>query len=299
MRFIMKIFIYSLLIVSIFISSVGLSQEPSQQNLKLYQTKIKLAQDLDLYNKPINQVIEAIAKSFMNTPYEANTLDKPGKESLVIHLTGLDCTTFVENVLALAINIKKKGDFEDYTKTLQKIRYRDGVIKNYTSRLHYFSDWIFDNQKKKTIKDISHEIGGEPIQFQVNFMSQHPEDYSVLKAQPECVPMIFKQELGINKRNYFYIPKARFEKNSTAIQSGDLLAITTHKKGLDIAHVGIAIRVADRKIYLLHASSQGKKVEVTKFPLSQYLENIATDTGVIVLRPLEPSLSDFFKPKTT
>lgn len=263
-----------------------LAQEYSQQDLQLYQTKIKLARDLNLYNKPINQVIEVIAKSFINTPYEANTLDKPVEENLVIHLTGLDCTTFIENILALAINIKQKGDFEDYAKTLQKIRYRDGIIKNYTSRLHYFPDWIFDNQKKKTIKDISQEIGGQPIRFQVNLMSQHPDNYMGLKMHPEFVSIFFKQELTINKREYFYIPKYKVEKISAAIQSGDLLAITTNKKGLDIAHVGVAIRAADGKIYMLHASSQGKKVEITQFPLSQYLENITTDTGIIVLRPL-------------
>lgn len=286
----MKLFNFLLMMnLTIFLPSLSLAKIYSEQDLQIYQTKIKLAEDLNLYNKPINQVVEVIAKSFINTPYEASTLDQPGEENLVIHLTGLDCTTFVENVLALAMNIKQKGDFENYTKDLQKIRYRDGVINHYPSRLHYFSDWIFDNQKKKIVKDVSQEMGGELIKFQVNFMSQHPGSYEALKIHSEFVPIIFKQELNINKRNYFYIPKAEVEKNSAGIQSGDLLGITANKKGLDVAHVGIAIRMTDGRIYLLHASSKGKKVEITQFPLSQYLENIATDTGVMILRPLEPS----------
>ena len=141
--------------------------------------------DKSLSDKPINEVIVEIGKNFLETEYVAHTLEKEGDEQLVINLTGLDCTTFLETALTFARCIKKgKTSIDDYQKELTLIRYRDGKINQYPSRLHYFSDWIYNNQQKGIVKDISKEIGGKKIKFSVNFMSENPKYYKQLKEQP-------------------------------------------------------------------------------------------------------------------
>jgi hypothetical protein len=250
--------------------------------------KFKLATDKNLENEPINDVIAEIGKSFIGTEYREHTLEREGAESLVINFSGLDCTTFLENSLAITRCIKeKKTSFENFKKELIKIRYREGIIDKYPSRLHYFSDWIFDNEKKGIIKNISKEIGGMPLKFDLNFMSTHPDNYLELKDHPEFIPIIEKQEKEISRRKYYFVPKENIIELEKKIHNGDLIAITSDIKGLDINHVGIALRLDDGRIHLLHAPNKGFKVQVAEMPLTDYLSKIKHDTGIIIIRALE------------
>ena len=282
----MKLLKIIFLVLSFSIAS--LAQIYSDKDMEICKSKIELAVDKKLADKPINEVISEIGKSFLDTPYEAFSLEQEGEEQLVIHLTGLDCTTFLENTLTLSRCIKKqKTSFEDYQKELTFIRYRDGKIDEYPSRLHYFSDWIFNNTKKGILKDVTKTIGGEPITFNVFFMSKNPDKYKHLTETPEFIPIIAKQEEAINKREYYYIPKEKVEKIESKIHNGDLIAITTNLKGLDIGHVGIAVKESDGRIHFLHAPLTGSKVQISEKPLPEYLAAIKKHTGIIVLRVAE------------
>ncbi len=263
----------------------------SGKDVHICKDKFQLAVEKNLENKPIGDVIVAIGKSFTGTDYEAHTLEKGKTESLVINLTGLDCTTFLENTLAFARLIKeKKNSFNDYEKELTKIRYRDGIINQYPSRLNYFSDWIYDNEKKGIVKNISKELGGIPVRFEVDFMSTHPGSYIELKEHPEFIPVIRSQEKEISGRTYYFIPKTDVVSVEDKIESGDLIAFTSAVKGLDINHVGIAVRMDDGKIHLLNAPNVGYKVQINKLPLVEYLQKEKKDTGIMVLRALEPNI---------
>ena len=261
----------------------------SEKDVEICNSKFQLAVDKNLEEKPIGDVIAEIGKSFIGTNYLAHGLEKDGSEHLVINLTGLDCTTFLENTLVLARCIKK-GDttFENYQKELQFIRYRKGIIDKYPSRLHYFSDWIYDNVQKGIVEDITKEIGAQKIKFKIDFMSTHPESYKQLEENPDFIPVIEKQEKEIRCREYFYIPKEELESKAEQIQNGDLIAITTNVAGLDIGHVGIAVRMEDNRIHILHAPDIGYKVQISDLPLFEYLNKLKKDTGIIILRPLEP-----------
>jgi len=276
--------------LSLFLFSSNInSQVFSEKDVEVCKSKFTLAVDKSLSEKPISEVVVEIGKSFLKTEYVAHTLEKEGDEQLVINLTGLDCTTFLETSLAFARCIKKgKTSFEDYQNELTFIRYRDGKIDKYPSRLHYFSDWIFNNQQKGIVKDITEEIGGKKIKFDVNFMSENPKYYKQLQENPEFIAVISKQEKEINSRQYYYIPEDDIEKLESKIQSGDLIALTTSDKGLDIGHVGLAIKMDNGRIHFLHAPLAGSKVQITESPLSDYAKKIKKHTGIIVLRVLEP-----------
>jgi hypothetical protein len=267
-----------------------IAQVYDEKDVEICQSKFQLAINKNLADKTIGDVIAEIGKSFIGTDYLAHSLEAEGDEKLVINLTGLDCNTFLENALVLARCIKE-GDnsFENYQDELQFIRYRGGVIEGYTSRLHYFSDWIYDNVAKGVIGDVTKEIGGQKIKFKINFMSTHPDSYKQLEENPDFIPIIQDQEKKIGCRDYYYIPKEELKSKEEKIKNGDLLAITTTVKGLDIGHVGIAVKMEDGRIHLLHAPHENSKVQISEERLSDYLMKYKRHSGVIILRAIEPT----------
>lgn len=273
------------------------SQIYSDSDITICNSKFSYAASADLSEESITDIVADIGKTFLGTEYLAHGIEDKGEEQLVINLKGLDCTTFVENALVFARLIKMgKTNFKDYEDELQKVRYRNGVINKYPSRLHYFTDWIYDNEKKGIIDDITELVGGKPIQFHLNFMSAHPESYQQLKEHPDFVKEIRKQEAEISKRNYMYVPKERIGFVENQIENGDIIAFTTSIPGLDVSHVGIAVRMEDDRIHILHAPNSGVSVQITTDPLSAYINRIKKDTGIIVLKPLDPTqknLSDY------
>ena len=110
-----------------------------------------------------------------------------------------------------------------------------------------------------------------------------------LEKNPDFIPVIRKQEEEINKRTYYFIPQEKIREAENSIEDGDLLAFTSNVKGLDVNHVGIAIRMDDGRIHILHAPDVGYKVQISDYPLSEYVNKLKKDTGVIILRPLEPN----------
>jgi hypothetical protein len=250
--------------------------------------KFELAASLQLRTKPIGQVIIEMGKSFLGTDYVANALEQPGDEHLVVNLHGLDCVSFYENTLVFARCIKKdKTTFEDYKNELQFIRYRGGVINGYPSRLHYTSDYFYDNEKKHVFKVVTKDVGGARFTKTVNFMSTHPESYRQIKEHPEFAAMIRKQEAAINGRKLYHVPTHVIPKVAPKIHDGDIIGITTDIAGMDVSHTGIAIW-QDNKLHFMHAPITGAKVQITEKTLAEYLAASPKRLGIMIARPLEP-----------
>ena len=255
----------------------------------LCSKKFELAGSLHLRKKPIGEVVVEMGKSFLGTDYVANTLERSGEEHLVVNLRGLDCVSFYENALVFARCIKmNKTTFDDYQAELQFIRYRSGVIKGYPSRLHYSSDYFFDNEKKKVLTVITKSIGGVRYQKTINFMSTHPESYRQLKERPELLSVIRAQEEAINRRSLYHFPTKTVAKIASKIHDGDILGITTDIPGMDVSHTGIALW-QNGKLHFLHAPLSGSKVQITEKPLAAYLAASPKRLGIMVARPIEPS----------
>ena len=230
-----------------------------------------------------DQLVLEIGKFFMGTPYRAGTLEMKGAEHLVVNLREHDCFTFVENVVALAWLVKsRKESLGAFRRLLLKIRYRQGRLQGYSSRLHYFSDWIHDNQEKGIVRDITAEVGGRPLRKAITFMTTHPDLYPPLKNATNLRRMK-SVERTINKRSRYFIPKRAVRGLEDRIRDGDLIAITTNTEGLDVQHVGLAVRVKHR-IHLLHASSTEGKVVLSKKTLYRHLMERSTRSGIMVAR---------------
>ena len=279
----------SIVILFVYFGFISLNAQIfSEKDIEICNAKFEFAVSRSLSEKPLNEIIVEIGKSFLGTEYVAHTAEKEGEEQLVINFSGLDCTTFLETSLTLARCIKQnKFSFENYQTELTFIRYRDGKIDRYPSRLHYFSDWIYNNVKKGIIKDVTKEIGGEEKVFNINYMSSNPHLYLHLRETPEFIPIIKSQEVEISKRTYYYIPKNKINGIEEKIQTGDLISLTTSIEGLDIGHVGFAVKMEDGKIHFMHAPLAGSKVQISELPLSDYAKKIKKHTGIIVLRTQE------------
>jgi hypothetical protein len=255
----------------------------------LCKKKFDLAVSLSLAKKPVNEVIVAMGRTFLGTDYLAHALEVPGEERLVVNMSGLDCVSFYENALVLARCVKmNRTTFDDYKEQLQLIRYRGGVIDGYLSRLHYTTDYMYDNVKKGVWKDVTREIGGVPYKKTVNFMSTHPESYRQLKEDPSLVAGIRKMEEEVSRRTNFYIPKDNVEAVQTKIWGGDIVGITTDIDGLDTSHTGILVR-ENGELRLMHAPIARSKVQITEKTLADYLAGNKRQTGIIVVRAIEPS----------
>lgn len=229
-------------------------------------------------------LLEKVGRSFIGSPYKAHTLEQGEHESLVINLQEFDCTTFVETCLALSTSFKMGGyTFDSYQYILKRIRYREGYIDGYNSRLHYFTDWITDNSVSGYVKDNSKIFDGVPYPNKVDFMSTHVSAYPQLVKDSSLIEGLIKIEKEISARNYFYIPKEDLHKNELYLEEGWIVAFTTDIKGLDVIHTGITVRLGD-KIHLLHASSDEGKVVVSEKTLVEYVMGNRLQTGVILLK---------------
>lgn len=236
-------------------------------------------------DKTIAELVVLVGKFFKETPYVAHTLETD-EEQLVINLRGLDCTTYAENCLAIARTIKNDNlTFERFKEELMQIRYHSGVIDGYPSRLHYFSDWIFVNDKKRLVRHVSKEIANTNYPNTVNFMSTHPDSYKQLKNNTEFQQQLAQQEKEISARKIFFLPKEKLADFESKLQEGDIIGITTSISGLDITHVGLIVK-NNEKVHLMHASSKAGKVIISEITLKEYLMGRKSAIGIMVARPL-------------
>lgn len=229
------------------------------------------------------------ARKLLELPYVAHTLEVNRRERLVVNLRQLDCTTYVENVVALTMCARQKAyTFNAFCDNLRTIRYRGGSVPHYVKRLHYFTDWIEDNTAKGLCREVQAPVPPFTAVQDINvyYMSTYPEKYKMLKDNPEYVPQIAETEKALNKKSFRYVPKSAV-KNTTLLRStikdGDILALTTTLKGLDIQHVGFAVW-HDDGLHLLNASSLRRKVVEEPLTLYSYLQRQRTMTGVRVVR---------------
>ena len=231
------------------------------------------------------------ARQFIGKPYVAHTLEVNDEEQLVVNTRQLDCTTLVENVTALTLCVYRHlYTWRDFCNALVELRYRGGILNGYTSRLHYFSDWIDDNTAMANVAETQRPTPPFTATqtIDVYYMSQHPQAYKALKQHPQMVADIKAQEDALSGRQYRYIPKSQVDDTRamrSAVRDGDIIAITCSKPGLDIAHLGFAVW-RDDGLHLLNASQLHKRVVEEPMTLGQYLSKHPSHTGIRIVRIL-------------
>ena len=232
---------------------------------------------------PLGDIVARVGLEFVSVPYGAGTLDtNPEQEKLTVNFSELDCVTFFENSLGIARCIKQQRyEFVDLLEQIKFTRYRDGILTDYSSRLHYTSDWILNNIEKGTIKDVTKEIGGVEHHFHLSYMTTHSAKYTALsqKNSDSLIQKIREIEIKISKKTFHIIPTNQISRASRNINDGDIIAIAINTKGLDYGHLGISL---NKK--LMHASRRSQKV-IIDGSISQYVNFNTNNIGITVLRP--------------
>ena len=258
---------------------------PAAQDSIIFEQVMEDARAERLDTLPIGEVVARIAQRFVGAPYTPYTLERAGAEGLVVNLREFDCVTLVESALALARTVVSgRHEFARFRDELRRIRYRGGELSGYASRLHYFTDWIGDNQRKGVVVDLTRELGGVLDAAPIDFMSAHADAYRQL-ADAENLAAIRSVEQRLSAQPRHVIPERAIAGVASKIRNGDVIAATSTERGLDVAHTGIALWV-DGRLHLLHAPLVGESVEISRLPLAQRIVDIDAQDGILVARPL-------------
>ena len=230
------------------------------------------------------------ARQILGRPYVAHTLELyPDDERLVLNTKEVDCTTYVDVVVALTI-CARRGDtsFRQFAHQLHQQRYWDGFCNGYPSRIHYFSDWVRDNTRMGFVTEVQQP--NPPFtalqKVRVSYMTEHPDQYESLKRHPEYLERIGRTEQNLTGHEYRYIPTDELSDTPAlrqAVNDGDIIAITSLTPGLDIAHLGIAVWHTDG-LHMIDASSVHKKVTEERVTMQQYLRNRRNADGIRIIR---------------
>lgn len=231
------------------------------------------------------------ARQLIGTPYVAATLEINPTEELIVNLRQLDCATFVESALALAMTTRQGSTrFSDYCRNLEQIRYRNGKLNGYASRNHYSTQWITSNEQLGIVREIqSSQPPFTAVQtIDLHYMSLHPQLYPMLKGDKKAQDDIRQFEQQEKGKQIRYIPHKQLNQQRQSplgiIRDGDILAIVTKKDGLDTSHIGLAQWDNKGRLHLLNASQIHKRVILEPMTLYEYMGKHPTQLGIRVIR---------------
>ncbi len=235
---------------------------------------------------PANELMIKAAKLRLDAPYVANTLERE-KEELFVDLEHTDCILFVESCLAL-VQTAKSADtsYAALCKNIQNLRYRNGEVDGYASRIHYTSEWILQAEKNGILKEMSGEIANTPLDQKFSFMTVNSDRYKHLKDNAENIAKVKEAEDYLNTHKYFYIPKDKIAECAHLIKDGDMVGFCTSAKGLDLSHVGIAYWDNGRLTFI-HASMGFMKVTIEPKTLEEYANSGKSTLGIRIARIVE------------
>jgi hypothetical protein len=272
----------------------GQTDTEDQRRLTSWANTLR-AERLTRTEIPVGRAAARVGELAAGTPYVAFTLeeyiraggDPSATEPLILWLTKFDCVSLVESCLSIARVADDTGapTWERFGREMERMRYRGGERKGYTSRLHYFSEWISDGARRGLLRDVGGELGGVEDARPLRFMTEHRDSYPAL-ANDAVFAAIGEMERNLDTQPRLVIPTNRIPEVADRIETGDVLAFATTIPGLDVTHSAFAYRDAQGVLRVLHAPLSGGAVEVTRATLPEYVAAIRRSTGILVARPL-------------
>lgn len=250
-----------------------------------FQSIMQTAQRQSLAQRPMGDIMQAIAQQLVGSPYREHLLDQTPQETLVTSLTQFDCVLFVETVLALSRSIAlQDATPATFAAHLEDQRYYQGRLQDYCSRLHYWSEWMADNQARGTVRNITADLGGESLPKTLNFMTRYRASYPRLVRDDAAFACIQRMEARAQQIPIAYIPTRQIATVYPQLQPGDIVAIATNIPGLDVTHTGLVYRDPQGRVGLIHASPAGAVVIAPD--LQTYTSRVDSAIGIMVARPV-------------
>lgn len=238
--------------------------------------------------KTPNELVAFYADRLLGTPYVAHTLEGD-EELLTINIDELDCTTFIETLYALTrTTMNGRYSWRDYAAHLENLRYRNGQMGDYSTRLHYISEWILNNSTRGNLREVTADLPhATHLVKTIDFMSKHKDSYRSLKDDSAMVEKIKSYEMALHNHRMPYLKKTWLGDKAVkaALRDGDFVGLVTKTEGLDISHLGILHKDDKGEIFLLDASMGGGKVMLEKKNLRDHLSGSkSTCLGIRVFR---------------
>ncbi len=243
---------------------------------------------------PIGERTAAVGQALIGTRYKHFTLEIDNRiESPSVNFQGVDCWTFFEIALSFARMLNEPESNWTPERLLHYIemdRYRGGECTgDYLSRLHYLEDWLYDNNRRGLVEDLTRDLGGRSVPHSAREMSAGWRHYRYLAANRSLLGPLARMEANVSSRTLYEIPKDRVAGIESKLRSGDIIGIISRdgKALRSTAHVGLALRTNDGVLHFMHASSPSNYGRVVvDSELSKYLYRYRSDSGILVARPL-------------
>ncbi len=231
----------------------------------------------------VDTLIRFYAAEQLGIPYVGGLLEEPPAEQLVVTLQGSDCVLFVEMTTAMILTtLSGSTQLEDAESNIRMLRYRGGSINGYFSRLHYFGDWLQDNERKGLMTVLFQEQVTLPRLEPYHFMTTKREAYRQLADNDSLFQLMSNHEEALNERLLRYVPTKSIPSTEKELQTGDIVAFVTTVDGLDVSHTAIIKKDGDR-VGFWHASTTGSVIVEPK-TLYQYTADRRGLKGIIVAR---------------
>jgi Protein of unknown function (DUF1460) len=244
--------------------------------------------------EPFGRAVARVGELALGAPYAAQTLEQyladggsPDAEPLTLHLMKFDCVSLVEAALAVARTAAAgpEAGWERFARETERMRYRGGQRGGYDSRLHYFSEWITDGERRGLVRDLGPSLGAAADARPLRFMSSHRASYAAL-ADAAAFDAVVQRERRLDSAPRNLVARSRIPEIQDQLRTGDVLAFATSIAGLDVTHTGLAYRSADGVMRVLHAPLSGGVVQVSRGTVADYVNGLRNATGILVARPL-------------
>jgi hypothetical protein len=259
-----------------------------------FETLVTKAEQEGWRSRPLGERMVLVGKALLGTPYRSFTLEIDDRiEAPSADFLGMDCWTFYEIALGFSrmLELKSSGYTpRDLLAMIEMDRYRGGHCNGlYTSRLHFLEDWIYDNERRGLVKNLTASLGGVPMRGRyLNEMSRYWRSSRYLRHNPNLVPAIRNMEDTVASRTVYHIPRERVAAIEPKIRSGDIICITGRGPEGFTEHVGIAYRDGVGIVHFMHASKDERQVMID-VALHQYVYRYHKFAGIMVVRPIDVS----------
>ena len=163
---------------------------------------------------PVGERTAAAGQALVGTRYKHFTLEIDNRiEAPSVNFQGMDCWTFFEIALAFARMLDEPEENWTPERLLHYIeldRYRGGECTGeYLSRLHYLEDWLFDNDRRGLIVDLTREYGGVSVPHSAREMTVGWRHYRYLARNRALLGPLAQMEARVSARALYQIPKRR------------------------------------------------------------------------------------------
>jgi 3D (Asp-Asp-Asp) domain-containing protein len=190
----------------------------------------------------------------------------------LVDIARVDCMTFCEQTLALAIS----NDYQDFFNNLQKIRYRDGIIGMKTRNHYTIADWLPNNAW--LLEDATETIGGDLCRPMTKTIDR-AKDLAAMGCTD--VSDIRPPETMTVK----YIPKENLLQVEENLRGGEIVSLIQNREGIFSSHMGLIAKDRRGKVIFRHASrTAGEVVDEPYRELVDRLLSSQNNAGAVFMR---------------